>query len=54
MYAQLDDWVLGTNWRSTHLNQTLRALRAEDKLEASGYEGRLGFSLDKNPRITFT
>jgi three-Cys-motif partner protein len=52
-YVNLEEWVLDTNWRCTHLRRVLRELRKEGSVDVRDYEGRIAYNPERNPTITF-
>ena len=48
---KINDWLLPTSYRETHVRDILRDFRKRKVVNASGYRGRFGFN--KNPLISF-
>lgn len=52
-FSQMQDWILESDWRLTHVRTILSKLKDDKLISASDFPGRLYFNEKTNPLIDF-
>lgn len=52
-FSQIQDWILESDWRLTHVRTILSKLKDDKLISASDFSGRLYFNEKTNPLIDF-